>query len=905
MKTRSLSFALTGLLLAAASSQAALGQEELLYNQVQQKHTHNSYQRQEAVLDQVLYYSVRSLELDIHITKPGKTSVPGDWYVWHTTSDVDTTTCDLLSRCLQKIASVNQVIPEHEIMTIWVEFKDKGFDSTHTPAQLNSLLENAVGGAERILTPAELRADCPSATNLQASVKAPCHWPALADLKGRYVFVFLEDGASYYDSQTTLAEKRAFTQGNAGNFQNEPERIYFNVDSSDLDTARKIADAGFVTRVTTANDQDTWNQAVEQKTQLLGTDKVNFHADPWSRTNNHLGWPFLCPGADCTCRSEGAGVFYINALSKDIWGTADSFTFLYEQQSADAPHTWTAAISTPDTDVESWAKGCVMARADTSPGSPYFAVCRTAAEHKLRVQYRLQANGETQAQEIDVDAIDQHQNLFVQLALSRDTNDQTCAEGYGALTAGETPRLIARQCFTGRLPLQGVGASAHDDTVDAQSAVVKFLFFNLTRSDSGGASRRYGAADLQQQNIGDTSAAAADGYFPGESWFSYQTDWHSRAYGVGYNGRSQWLAPVSADAMADYVYNRADTRELRVMVSTGSAFFTDQLWGTRSYGVGWDGRGEWLADLNGDRRDDYVYNRDNTSEMRVMLSTGTSFSTDQLWGKRSYGVGYDGHSQWLADVGGAGGQWADYIYNRDNTSDLRVMLSNGTSFSTDQLWGSRSYGVGYDGRSEWLVDVNGDGRADYVYNRDNTSEIRVMLSTGASFGPDQAWGSRSHGVGYDGRSEWLADVNGDGRADYVYNADNTREIRVMLSTGSGFDTDRKWGERTHGVGYDGESEWMVDLTGDGRADYVYNQDGPRQYWALIAEDGRFATDTAWGVRAWGVGWDGRGEWFADVNGDGRADQASNRHDTQQNWVMTSQSCPARGVDFAPSRSTIR
>jgi hypothetical protein len=51
----------------------------------------------------------------------------------------------------------------------------------------------------------------------------------------------------------------------------------------------------------------------------------------------------------------------------------------------------------------------------------------------------------------------------------------------------------------------------------------------------------------------------------------------------------------------------------------------------------------------------------------------------------------------------------------------------------------------------------------------------------------------------------------------------------MLSTGSGFETDRKWGERTHGVGYGGVSEWMVDLPGDGRADYVYNQAGNRQY----------------------------------------------------------------------------
>jgi hypothetical protein len=893
MKTRWLSLALTGLLLAASSSQDASGQEGLRYNQVQQKHTHNSYQRREGVLDQVLYYSVRSLEIDIHINKPGEEPVDGDWYVWHTKGDVDTTTCKLFSECLEKIASVNQVIPEHEIVTIWVEFKDYAFDdSTHTPAKLNSLLEDAVGGADRILTPANLMKDCPSATNLQASVKAPCHWPTLAALKGRYVFVLLGEGENDYDFKTKFEKRRAFTQGNSGNFQNEPERIFFNVDSQNLDTAKKIAEAGFVTRVTMANDEDTWSQAVGKKTQLLGTDEVNFYSDPWSRTNNHLGWPFLCPGADCACRSEGAGVFYIDAISKDLWGTADSFTFLYERQSADAPHTWNAAISTPDSNVESWAKGCVMARADTSPGSPYFAVCRTAAEHKLRVQYRLQANGETQSKDIVVDAIDQHQDLFVQLALKRDTNGQTCAEGYGGALTAKTPRLIARQCFSGRLPLQGAGASAHDDTVDAQSAVVKFLFFNLTKTDADGASRDYGTADLQHVNIGDTAAAAAaaDGYFPGEGWFSYQTDWHSRNYGVGNGGQSQFLAPVSADATADYVYNRDGTQEMRVLLSTGTSFGSDRLWGTRSYGVGYEGHSQWLADVDGGgQRSDYIYNRDDTREIRVMLSTGSGFAADRKWGERTHGVGYDGASEWMVDVNGD--DRADYVYNRNDTREIWVMLSTGSGFAADRKWGQRTHGVGYDGASEWMVDLTGDGRADYVYNRDGTREIWVMVSTGSGFAADRKWGERTHGVGYAGRSEWLVDVNGDDRADYVYNRDDTREIRVMLSTGSGFAADRKWGERTRGVGYDGASEWMVDLTGDGRADYVYNQDGSRQYWALVAKDGRFATDTAWGVRAWGVGWDGRGEWFADVNGDGRADQVNNRNSTQENWVMTSQACP--------------
>ncbi len=51
------------------------------YNQVQQRGSHNSYQRTEGLYDQMIYWRLRSIELDIHNGKAcsGRPSLDGDW----------------------------------------------------------------------------------------------------------------------------------------------------------------------------------------------------------------------------------------------------------------------------------------------------------------------------------------------------------------------------------------------------------------------------------------------------------------------------------------------------------------------------------------------------------------------------------------------------------------------------------------------------------------------------------------------------------------------------------------------------------------------------------------------------------------------------------------------------------
>jgi len=88
-------------------------------------------------------------------------------------------------------------------------------------------------------------------------------------------------------------------------------------------------------------------------------------------------------------------------------------------------------------------------------------------------------------------------------------------------------------------------------------------------------------------------------------------------------------------------------------------------------------------------------------------------------------------------------------------------------------------------------DVNGDGRADYLYfDTFGDGELWVSLSTGPGFTPPEMW--LRHGPSTPDQIQYV-DVNGDGRADALYfDALRTRSVWVSISTGSGFSAPFQW-----------------------------------------------------------------------------------------------------------------
>lgn len=374
-----------------------------------------------------------------------------------------------------------------------------------------------------------------------------------------------------------------------------------------------------------------------------------------------------------------------------------------------------------------------------------------------------------------------------------------------------------------------------------------------------------------------------------------------RTYGVGWGGVGQWLADINGDGRADFVYNRSSSHEYRVLLSrqdlpySNGVLKADKSAGFRNSGnnVGWGGLGQWMADVNGDGRADYIYNRDKKHEYWVMLgqSDGT-FGIDTNAGSRNANnnVAWRGLAQWMADVNGDGR--ADYVYSRDRRPEYWIMLGqeNG-SFATDMYAGSRftDNGVARSGLSQWMADVNGDGRADYVYNKDGTSEYWVMLGKeDGTFHTDTLAGTRNNSVDSDGKAQWLVDVTGDGRADLVYNMYGTGEYRVMVALSDGtFGTDSSWGTRAYDIAYGIDGVGLAQMNWDGRADLVYQRNDTKEYWVKLSTGSGFQDDALWGTINNKPGWSNKGSFLSDVTGDGLADLLYNSDRTNQRWVAIS------------------
>jgi len=203
------------------------------------------------------------------------------------------------------------------------------------------------------------------------------------------------------------------------------------------------------------------------------------------------------------------------------------------------------------------------------------------------------------------------------------------------------------------------------------------------------------------------------------------------------------------------------------------------------------------------------------------------------------------------------------------TGSITVRRSTGSDFGSgpgaNQDW---SHGPCFGGIGTFFADVTGNGKADVILvNRDT---ICVRRSTGNDFGlnisANEDW---SHGPCYGARGTYFADVDGDGKAECILVNDDT--ICVRRSTGSdfgpGISANEDW---SHGPCYGARGTYFADVDGDGRADCILvNND-------TICVRRSTGSDFGPGISAnedWthGASFGSLGTYFADVTGNGKAD----------------------------------
>ncbi|MEQ9364427.1 MAG: Ca2+-dependent phosphoinositide-specific phospholipase C, partial [Leptospirales bacterium] len=438
----------------------------LRYNQVQQKSSHNSFSRDEGILDQLVFHRLRSIEFDIYRGKLGRPGINNDWYVYHTPIIDTGTSCDKLSACFGELRAFDRMHPDHEVTTVWFDIKD-GWGGTQNPNTFDALVRQYFSDDD-ILKPADLLAACPGASNLKQAITGSCAWPTLNSLKGKWIFVLVAGGYS--------GDRVGFTPGGTGSIAavDASSSVFYNQGSQDNNVSNYIYNQGFVSRRYVLDDANGFNSAIAGNIHHIATNRINYRRDGWSKTHNALGWPFRCLVA-CDVFAEAETVLGIEVNSEDIWGRDDHFAFAYQDRGG-ANGRWIASVTGASSHIDQWAKGCLMARANTASNSPYFAVCRPGDNRRIRIQWRDNFGNNSGASETNINhagGLDQPNLTFMKMDVY---DNGRCAAGFGS-PDGERWTSIGSRCFNHTLALQGASGSSHGNVG------VRHLFSNLTYWD--------------------------------------------------------------------------------------------------------------------------------------------------------------------------------------------------------------------------------------------------------------------------------------------------------------------------------------------------------------------------------------------------------------------------------------
>lgn len=473
------------------------------YNEIRQKSAHNTFERDEQYADVLLHHHIRSVEFDIHNAKE-----IGQWNIYHEHLN-DPTSVRQLTDGVKLLQQFHDLNPNHEVVTVFVDIKN-ALNSNHTSAQFDEIISTLP-----LWTPVETMGKYSSLS--EGILKNG--WPSLSSLRGKFIFVITDhidcETGCYVSKEDDAYVRKAFVAlQDMSSYITCDYKVFYNLEYTNRAIAATVHANGFVSRVYKSGDgvstSEEWNSLVEYKVNHLATNLVNYHEYSWSMTHNTYGYPFQAISEDIqndlvVNYVEDISVITSYVATGDIEGKYDDFAFRYtdignELQVVSQVIDWTAQISNSNSYVEEWAKGCIMARQYVSgdvnnyEGSPYFAICRPADDHYLRVQYRMSKNDDTFVVEgsSSVDGIDNEGRINVKLVVEIQNNSTIC-QGYFSTSSGEPWFQIGSTVSFSNIQLRyhGLAASSHGHSGTNQdnkcqqngSYCVKHDFVNVRRNN--------------------------------------------------------------------------------------------------------------------------------------------------------------------------------------------------------------------------------------------------------------------------------------------------------------------------------------------------------------------------------------------------------------------------------------
>lgn len=302
---------------------------------------------------------------------------------------------------------------------------------------------------------------------------------------------------------------------------------------------------------------------------------------------------------------------------------------------------------------------------------------------------------------------------------------------------------------------------------------------------------------------------------PAEGWANYET----------------LVGDINGDGRDDLIWNyrgAASGGQNRTYVGLSNGDGTFGFPSVRTHpNTTWPGYRVLVGNADGDADDDLIWSGlgATTNRTHFGLSDGVSNFTYPAF--QDLAGNWIGYRTFLGDIDGDND--SDLMWNALGTTYLGRSNGNGTLTFSPAITNSQLSGTRF---ARIAGDVNGDGKTDLVWADTATATGQGQVAVGRSTGTlGLAFSAVQQAPTYDPAVPLrlrAGDVNGDGRADLVWNTTGVTN-KVFVALGGGDATSATFdfsplGQQhpAAGVPWDQYTLLLLDVNGDGRADAVWN-----------------------------------------------------------------------------------
>lgn len=229
----------------------------------------------------------------------------------------------------------------------------------------------------------------------------------------------------------------------------------------------------------------------------------------------------------------------------------------------------------------------------------------------------------------------------------------------------------------------------------------------------------------------------------------------------------------------------------------------------------------------------------------------------------------DGRPFWKGDLNGDGKNEILFHYPGDHNWWLGTFNNGVLSWSL--VGNTAGFGNVADGRPIWVADFNGDQKAEILFYYPGDHNWWLGSINNGALNWTLAGNTGGFGQIGDGRPIWIGDFSGDGKADILFYYPGDRNWWLGVFNGSTLSW--KLAGNTSGFGNlgDGRPIWIGNFQGGSKAQVLFYYPGDHNWWLGSINNGALNWTLSGNTGGFGQIGDGRPIWIGDFSGDGKAD----------------------------------